>query len=132
MPYKITWIDEPWLMSVEYLGRVTYKDVEAVMKECIPQTEKHPTYYLIDISNTESFDPALLRSQSLMKLIRMNNAKLFAIVGVKGLFKFLVNHFRPFGQIKIFDHADEGRAFLEPAVAAAKQESSQLDTIPPA
>ena len=134
MSHKITWIDEPWLMFVEYYDRLAYRDVEEVMQVCIPQTEKHPIYFLIDLTKTGTFDPALLKSQSTMKLMRMPNTKLFAIVGVKGLFKFLVNYFSPFAQMKVFNDAEEARTFIEAEVAKAKQGAKvgQQDTVPPA
>ena len=131
MAYKITWIDEPWLMFVEYSGRLAYRDVEEVMKVCIPQAESHPINFLIDLTRTDTFDPALLKSQSTMKLMNHPNTKWFAIVGVKGLFKFLVNYFNPFAQFKIFDNLEEARAFLESEVEKQKQVSLQADHVPP-
>ena len=132
MAYKITWLDEPWLMFVEYYDRMTYRDIEEVMQVCIPQAQAHPIYFLLDISRTERFDPAMLRSQAAMKLLRQPNTRMFVVVGVKGLFKIAINYFSPFAQFKLFDNMDEARAFVVEEIEKEKQAARQPNNVPPA
>src|SRR4051812_48133537 len=85
MAHKIEWIEEPWVMRVTYIDRITTADVEVVMKTCVDAVEKHPANFLVEMVNVSFHESSIFRSKALMNLVIHRNTRWFALVGVNGM-----------------------------------------------
>jgi hypothetical protein len=127
MGHKMTWLDEPWSMRVDYSELTTVDDLEEVMSVCIPAAQKHPINFLIDFREVEQVEPALLRSPAFLELFRQPNTKWFAMVGAKGLVRMGVALFGRYMSAKHFNDVESALAFLEEMVAHQKQMAHSKD-----
>lgn len=120
MSTRTYWIDEPWIMGVEYHGVVTNQDVDEVMSICIPAADKHPIAFLVDVSNAQRLDPNVLKSKSIIELVRHHNTRFFALVGVNPIIRIAVQFFMRFSSFKLFDDKDAALQFLKEQIEREK------------
>lgn len=126
MPYKLEWIEEPWLMRADYFGTITAEDAEAVMTTCLEAADKHPVNFLVNLTESNGFSPSVLKTASGIKLLRHPNTKWFAYVGIRGVFRMGTQIFMRFVPFKSFDTVEEAQAFLEEMVQHQKQEAKPV------
>lgn len=114
------WIDEPWLMGVDYHGVITNHDVDDVMSICIPAADKHPIAFLVDVSDAKKLDPSVLKSKSIMELVRHRNTRFFAMVGVNAVLRISVQFFMRFTAFRLFEDRDTAIQFLKEQIEKEK------------
>ena len=131
MAYEIEWIEKTWILRVTYRDKLTYDDVEAVMKECLTLVEEHPTNFLVDFTNIKAHDPNIFRSTALIRLFRHANTKWFAFTGLSGILQMAAQILMRFSSFKAFGDEKEAVAFLrekaEEQKALAAKSSEQTN-----
>jgi hypothetical protein len=126
MAYQIEWIEEPWLMRVNYVGKFSLVEFDAVLERCLEAVDKHPAYFLIDVSKVDKYVPDVLKSNLMMKFFRHPNTKVFAMTGVEGaLMKFGLAVAGRFIAFKNFHDAETAIEHLRGYVDHHKQEFAQ-------
>jgi hypothetical protein len=116
MPGQIYWLEEPWIMAVDYSGLVTANDVRSIVAQSLPALGSGPVYFLIDLSQSESVAPQVIELSSLSEWIYHPNARWFAYVQPRGIFKMLIN-IRHSDNVRFFNQRDDALIFLQQAVA---------------
>lgn len=122
MPYKLEWIEEPWLMRADYFGTITPDDVEGVMLACLELADKHPINFIVNLTESNGFSPSVLKNKSGLKLLRHPNTKWFAYVGITGVFRMGTQIFMRFVPFKAFDTVEAAQTFLEEMIVHQKLE----------
>lgn len=115
MPSHVYWIEDPWILAVDYSGQVTAADVKSVAQDCLLAMKDQPVYFLVDLSQSESVSPKVIELPSFSDWIYHPNARWFAYVQPSGLFKSLIQ-VRHRDASKIFNTRDEALSFLHKAV----------------
>ena len=126
MAHKIEWIEEPWIMRVTYIDRMTAEDVETVMKVCIDAVDKHPANFLVDFSNISFHESNLFRSKSLIGLFRHRNTKWFAFLGLNGIMHTAAQALMMRTPFKSFNDEQEALAFLQKKAEQQKVEAAKV------
>jgi hypothetical protein len=126
MAHKIEWIEEPWIMRVTYIDRITIEDVNIIMKTCVDAVEKHPANFLVEMVNVRFHDASVFRSKALMTLVLHRNTKWFALVGVNGLLQTAAKTLLMRTRFKSFNTLDEAIAFLRQKAELEKAEEAAL------
>ena len=107
MAYKYEWVEEPWILRVNYSGLLSRGDLDAVMSYCLDVVEKHPTYFLVDLTDVNELDSNTIRSRSAVQFTGHSNTKWLAIVGLTGpLPKLAVAVLGRFTCLKNFNDAE--------------------------
>ena len=127
MAHKIEWIEEPWLLRVTYIDRMTSEDIEAVMDFCIKTAEKHPLNFLVDLTTVRFQESSVYRSKSLINLLRHRGSRWFAFVGLNGVMAAAANALMTRTPWKSFpkDKDAEAVAFLKTKVEQQKAEAAK-------
>jgi hypothetical protein len=128
MPTNVYWIDEPWIMGVDYMGHVTEQEVEAVMHTCLEIVDNRPCYFLADTLPMTSIQPSLFKIGALLRFVNHpNNRWLALVVGQNPLIKFAVQVMMR----KSFTVVDNREKALE-ILRARVQEDQKVATSPKA
>jgi hypothetical protein len=118
MPTKVYWIDEPWIMSADYIGGISVQDIDDVMEKCLAYLEKQEIYFLVDTTQMTSLPPNVFKVKSLAKLINHSNTRwLVMTAGDNPLLKFVIQVMIR-NRIKVVNNREEGLQFLRDLVAA--------------
>ena len=125
MAQKIEWIEEPWIMRVTYLDRITADDIETVMKVCIEAVEKHPANFLVDVSTVSFHESSLFRSKTLIALFRHRNTRWFAFVGMNAMLRGAAQALMLRTPFKTFTNESEAVAFLHQKAEQQKAQAAQ-------
>jgi hypothetical protein len=115
MPSHVYWIEDPWILAVDYSGEVSIADVKSVAHDCLLVMKDQPVYFLIDLSQSTLVTPKALELPTFSEWIYHPNARWFAYVNATGLFKSLIQ-VRHRDASKHFSTRDEALAFLHKAV----------------
>jgi hypothetical protein len=111
MPVQIYWLQEPMILSNDYVGDVDMNDSENVLRFSLDAVARHPLYVLVDMSQATSIHNNVLKMGSVVELINHPNTRWLAVVRPNVLAKFvlqvLVRH-----KAKVFDAREEAEAFL--------------------
>ena len=126
MAHKIEWIEEPWIMRVTYIDRMTAEDVEAVMSVCVEAVDKHPANFLVDFSNISFHESNLFRSKALINLFRHRNTKWFAFLGLNGMMHTAAKALMMRTPFKSFTNEQEAIEFLKKKAEQQKAEAARL------
>jgi hypothetical protein len=126
MAHKIEWIEEPWVMRVTYIDRITIEDVDVVMKTCVEAVDKHPANFLVEMVNVRFHESNIFRSKDLMKLVIHHNTQWFALVGVNGMLQMAARALLARTRFKSFNTPDEAIAFLCEKAQIQKAEEAAL------
>jgi hypothetical protein len=118
MPSHVYWIEDPWILAVDYSGDVTAADVKSVAQDCLLAMKDQPVYFLVDLSESVSVSPKVVELPSFSEWIYHPNARWFAYVNASGLFKSLVQ-VRHRDASKLFNTRDDAMNFLQKAVEYA-------------
>jgi hypothetical protein len=129
MAHKIEWIEEPWIMRVTYVDRMTAEDIEAVMTVCIEAVEKHPANFMVDLSNISFHESNLFRSKALINLFRHRNTKWFAFLGLTGVLHTAAKALMMRTPFKSFADEQEAIAFLRQKAEIQKAEAAKLSAV---
>lgn len=122
MPHVITWIEEPWLMQVDYSGVINNNDVDEVMAVCLEAADKNPINFIVNLTDSSGFHPSIVKTKLGMALLKHPNTRWFAYVGVRGIFRMGTQIFMRFVRFKMFDTVEEARTFLDKEIEHQKQE----------
>lgn len=125
MSYKMDWADEPWVFTVEYIGMTTIEDVGVVVPRCLEIAEQHPYCLMVDFTQSTGFDISLLKYQPLIQLLKHPNVRWWALVNLKGMYKFAFQILMRFGAVKLFDTQAEALAFLQEMATHIPQVQSE-------
>lgn len=118
MPTKVYWVDEPWIISADYIGAISVQDIDEVMGECLAYLEKQEVYFLVDTTQMTSLPPNVFKISSLAKLINHSNTRWLAMTaGDNPLLKFVIQVMIR-NRIKVVNNREEGLQFLRDLVAA--------------
>jgi hypothetical protein len=111
MPSKAYWVEEPWIMSADYEGRLTVADFDKVTGVCLEALKYHRIYFIVEMSKTTSNPVSVSLIPSLLELINHKNTAAFAFIGANRFARITVPSFvrRP---NKFFDTREEGLAYL--------------------
>jgi hypothetical protein len=115
MPVQVEWLEQPWILAVDYGGRVTIDDVRSAIAASLVHLKSHPIHFLIDLSQSETIDPEFLELSSLSEWIYHPNGRWFVYVRPNGAFKTLIK-LRHRNPIRIFDDRSQALDFLQKAV----------------
>jgi hypothetical protein len=126
MAHKIEWIEEPWIMRVTYIDRITIQDVDLVMKTCVEAVDKHPANFIVEMINVRFHESNIFRSKDLMKLMIHHNTQWFALVGVNGMLQMAARALLARTRFKSFNTLDEAIAFLREKAELQKAEEAAL------
>jgi len=126
MAHKIEWIEEPWIMRVTYIDRITIQDVDVVMKTCVEAVDKHPANFIVEMINVRFHESNIFRSKDLMKLMIHHNTQWFALVGVNGMLQMAARALLARTRFKSFNTLDEAVAFLREKAELQKAEEAAL------
>ncbi len=126
MAHKIEWIEEPWVLRVTYIDRMTAEDIEAVMTFCIAAVEKHPANFMVDLSQIKFHESNLFRSKALINLFRHRNTKWFAFLGLTGMLHTAAKALMMRTPFKSFTDEQEAIAFLLQKAEVQKAEAAKL------
>ena len=126
MAHKIEWIEEPWIMRVTYIDRITIQDVDLVMKTCVEAVDKHPANFIVEMINVRFHESNIFRSKDLMKLMIHHNTQWFALVGVNGMLQMAARALLARTRFKSFNTLDEAVAFLREKAELQKAEEAAL------
>lgn len=129
MPYKMYWEKEPSIFIVDYIGVTSVEDVSIVAPRCMELASQHPLYLMVDFSQSQGFEPAVLKYPPLLKLMRDQNIRWWAFVGMKGMYKFAFQILMRFAAVKIFETREEALAFLAD-MAQQQMEKPEAAQIP--
>jgi hypothetical protein len=127
MAYKMEWIDEPWLLRVDYIGTITETDAEEVLQKCLEYADKHTINFLVNLSESNGFSPAVVKTKTGLKLLRHRNVKWWGYVGIKGIFQMGTKIFMRLVPFKAFNTVEEAQKFLEEMVVHQKQEAAPVE-----
>lgn len=126
MAHKIEWIEEPWIMRVTYIDRITIQDVDLVMKTCVEAVDKHPANFIVEMINVRFHESNIFRSKDLMKLMIHHNTQWFALVGVNGMLQMAARALLARTRFKSFNTLNEAIAFLREKAELQKAEEAAL------
>ncbi|MBI1258379.1 MAG: hypothetical protein GC204_12985 [Chloroflexi bacterium] len=129
MAHKIEWIEEPWIMRVTYVDRMTAEDVEMVMKVCIEAVDKHPANFLVDFSNISFHESNLFRSKALINLFRHRNTRWFAFLGLTGIMHTAASALMMRTPFKSFTNEQEAVDFLRQKAETQKVQAEKLSQV---
>jgi len=118
MPSHVYWIEDPWILAVDYSGQVSVADVKSAAQDCLLAMKNQSVYFLVDLTETELVSPKVIELPSFSEWIYHPNARWFAYVNASGLFKSLIQ-VRHRDASKLFNRRDEALNFLHKAVAYA-------------
>jgi hypothetical protein len=90
MPSNVYWIEAPFIMSADYNGEVTVKDLDDAMEKCLAAVDKGPCCFLVDTQAMTSVTPSVMKIGSMLRLVNHPNACWFAFVGQNIMLKFAV------------------------------------------
>src|SRR5690348_13460730 len=116
MAHELSWIDEPWIMNVEYSKTIGAREVDEVMQICIDHADHHPIYFLVDVSGAERFEPDLLRLKSTIALLKHPHTHWFAYVGMNSVIRMAVQILMHYTGFKAFSNREDALAFLRDMV----------------
>lgn len=106
------WIDEPWILAVNFSDYITVDDMRTVIAACVPLMREHPVYFLVDMSTVNGFDRAIFELSSLSEWIYHPNGRWYAYIRPDQVFTAVMKR-RQRGNFKAFDDRDEALGFLE-------------------
>jgi hypothetical protein len=115
MPSHVYWIEDPWILAVDYSGHVSAEDVKSAAQDCLLAMKNQPVYFLIDLTAAEIVSPKVIELPAFSEWIYHPNARWFAYVKASGLFKSLIQ-VRHRDASKLFTSRDEALNFLHKAV----------------
>lgn len=118
MPSHVYWIEDPWILAVDYAGNVTAADVKSVAQDCLLAMKDQPVYFLVDLTECQLIAPNVIELPSFSEWIYHPNARWFAYVNATGLFKSLIQ-VRHRDASKLFTSREEALNFLHRAVEYA-------------
>jgi hypothetical protein len=121
MTQKMTWLDEPWSMRVDYSDVLSVDDIQEVMRVCMLRVQKHPINILVDFQEVEKWEPATMKNPTILQVLKHPNMKWVAFVGAKGLLALGLGAFGRYVSVKKFADIEEGQAFIEEMVKNQKQ-----------
>ncbi len=90
MPTKTYWIEEPWLMSADYWGRITIEDLENVMDACLTELATKPVYFVVDFTGSVTMPLRITTITSLMALVNHPNTAGFAFINANRFAKLSI------------------------------------------
>lgn len=114
MAVSVQWIEEPWILEVNFGDEVTVDDMRAVIRECVPALKEHPIYFLIDMSAASNLDPRIFELSSMSEWIYHPNGRWFAYIRPLSLFKAVMKS-RQRGNFKAFEEREVALNFLHNA-----------------
>jgi len=132
MPHRMEWIEEPWLLQVDYIGTITEEDAEKVLQKCLEYAEKHPINFLVNLTESNGFSPSVVKTKTGMKVLRHPNVKWWGYVGIRGIFQMGTKIFMRFVPFKAFNTVEEARAFLLEMVQHQKDDAAKTAAQPQA
>ncbi|MBZ0282704.1 MAG: hypothetical protein K8L97_18325 [Anaerolineae bacterium] len=115
MPVQVEWLEQPWILAVDYGGDVTADDVRKAIATSLKHLKEHPVHFLIDMSQSVSVDPDVLELSSLSEWIYHPNGRWFAYVQPGGAFKTFIK-LRHRNPVRLFDDRNTALTFLQKAV----------------
>jgi len=115
MPVQVEWLEQPWILAIDYDGNVTTDDVRNVIAASLKYLKNHPVHFLIDMSQSISVDPEVLELSSLSEWLYHPNGRWFVYVQPGGAFKRLIR-LRHRNPIRLFDDRETALDFLQKAV----------------
>jgi hypothetical protein len=118
MPSHVYWIEDPWILAVDYSGNVSAEDVKSAAQDSLLAMKNQPVYFLIDLTACELVSPKVIELSAFSEWIYHPNARWFAYVNATGLFKSLIQ-VRHRDASKLFSTRDEALNFLHKAVEYA-------------
>jgi len=127
MPYKMQWVDEPWLLRVDYIGTISETDAEEVLQKCMEYADQHTVNFLVNLTESNGFRPAVVKTKTGLKLLRHHNVKWWGYVGIKGIFQMGTKIFMRFVPFKAFNSVEEAQTFLEDMVKHQKQQALPVE-----
>jgi hypothetical protein len=123
MGYNYHWIDEPWIVRINWTGHMTRAEFDEWMTYSFELVQNQPTAFLVDTSQVEEFDMDIIRSEVGLRVARHPNMLWLALVGLEGvILKFAVATFGRFFVLKQFKDDETAIAFLNELVAHHKQQ----------
>lgn len=125
MPISTYWIEEPWIRAVDMTGYLTLDDMRHIIADSILYLRQHPTYFLIDMSQSTGVDPHVFELSSLSEWIYHPNGRWFVYVQPNGAFKSIMK-MRQRGNFKGFDERDEALDFLQRATLNEKARANHF------
>ena len=129
MSSNVYWIEEPWIMSADYMGQVTPHDIEEVMQKCLQQLDIHPCYFLVDTLAMTSIQPTFFKMGSLLKLIsHPNNKWLVMVVNDNPFMKFAVQVLVRNRAVTVLATREKAMSFIQERVAEQKNAAISKDT----
>ena len=111
MSVSIHWIEEPWILAVNFSEYITVDDIRTAIAACVPLLSEHPVYFLIDMSTVSGFDPQIFELSSLSVWIYHPNGRWFAYIRPAHTFTSLMKR-RQRGNFRAFDDYNEALDFL--------------------
>lgn len=111
MPAHAYWIDQPLILSNDYIGKITSQDAEAMVNSVQEAVRQGPTYIIVDLRQATSLPTNLIKIGSLTELVNNPNLRWLAIVGPNAVAKFLINLLAR-NRAVVFGSREEAEAFL--------------------
>lgn len=114
MSVGVHWIEEPWIIAVNFSDYITVDDAHAAIRECVPALKEYSVYFLIDMRTVNGFDLRIFELSSLSEWIYHPNGRWFPYIRPLDMLKSIMKVRQP-GNFKAFDEQDEATAFLQNA-----------------
>jgi tricorn protease-like protein len=111
MAANIYWINEPFVIGVQYSGNVTGEDIQNVADRCLPLMDDQTVYFLIDLSQANSIPSNVFKIGPLLKMTGHPNVRWFAFVQPDRFAKFAIQVLLR-NRVKVFSTPEEASAFL--------------------
>ncbi len=83
MPFQTYWIDEPYIMVTEYVGRIHAGDIEMNMLELSGIIQYQPVYVALDFARAEAVPVRFFELSSPSQIISHPNTRWFVVVNPK-------------------------------------------------
>ncbi len=127
MGSKAYWVEEPWIMSADYDGRVTVQDYEVAMGQCLAVLKTQPVYFVVDLSKAVTLPLQVTMISSLLELVNHRNTMAFAFVGANRFAKLTIPTMirKPY---RFFEGRETAMVYLRDMVA--REHPAQVPSTP--
>ncbi len=112
MPLRISWIEEPTTLAMDFSGEVSVDDMQHAIHTAFETLRQNPMYFLIDMTASTGMDMQVVELSSLSEWIYHPNARWFIYVNPNRLFKNLMK-LRHRGNTKNFEDRQQALQFLQ-------------------
>ncbi len=119
MSTQVYWLEQPWLLSADYVGDLTSEDMDAVLEQSLALAEEQPVYVLIDtraLNVRPSNIKTMSRLDTLRQLVSHPNLCWLAFVGTDPLARYYMTLLTPH-KVRIFPLREQAITFLRDRVS---------------